>query len=89
VNELKSFQVQVDLVDPHADSKEMEHEEGVALASEPQKDYDAVIVAVNHEAYVKLDESYFQGILKDANGVFVDVKGIYKNKMNQLDYWSL
>jgi UDP-N-acetyl-D-galactosamine dehydrogenase len=89
VNELKSFQVQVDLVDPHADSKEMEHEYGVALASEPQKDYDAVIVAVNHEAYVKLDESYFQGILKDANGVFVDVKGIYKNKMNQLDYWSL
>ena len=50
---------------------------------------DAVIVAVSHAAYVKLDESYFQGILKDANGVFVDVKGIYKNKMNELEYWSL
>jgi UDP-N-acetyl-D-galactosamine dehydrogenase len=89
VNELKSFQVQVDLVDPHANSKEMEHEYGVALASEIQKDYDAVIVAVNHEAYIKLEESYFQGILKDVNGVFVDVKGIYKNKMSELDYWSL
>jgi UDP-N-acetyl-D-galactosamine dehydrogenase len=89
VNELKSFQVKVDLVDPHADSKEMEHEYGVALASEPDKDYDAVIVAVNHAAYIKLDEAYFQGILKDANGVFVDVKGIYRNKMKELEYWSL
>jgi UDP-N-acetyl-D-galactosamine dehydrogenase len=86
---LKSFQAKVDLVDPHADSKEMEHDYGVALASEPDKDYDAVIVAVNHAAYVKLDEAYFQGILKDANGVFVDVKGIYRNKMKELEYWSL
>ena len=89
VSELKSFQVKVDLVDPHADSAEMEHEYGIALAAETQNDYDAVIVAVNHEAYLDLDEKYFQGILKDSNGVFVDVKGIYKNKMKELDYWSL
>jgi len=89
VSELKSFQVKVDLVDPHADSSEMEHEYGVALAAEPKKDYDAVIVAVNHEAYLNLDENYFQNILKDSNGVFVDVKGIYKNKMKELEYWSL
>ena len=67
----------------------MEHEYGVALAAEPKKDYDAVIVAVNHEAYLNLDENYFQNILKDSNGVFVDVKGIYKNKMKELEYWSL
>ena len=89
VSELKSFQVKVDLIDPHADSSEMEHEYGIALAAEIQNDYDAVIVAVNHEAYLALDEKYFQGILKDSNGVFVDVKGIYKNKMKELDYWSL
>ena len=89
VSELKSFQVKVDLIDPHADSSEMEHEYGITLAAETQNDYDAVIVAVNHEAYLALDEKYFQGILKDSNGVFVDVKGIYKNKMKELDYWSL
>jgi UDP-N-acetyl-D-galactosamine dehydrogenase len=44
---------------------------------------------VNHQEYLTLDEKYFQSILKDENGVFVDVKGIYKNKMNELDYWSL
>ncbi len=89
VSELKSFQVKVDLIDPHADSSEMEHEYSISLAADPNNDYDAVIVAVNHEAYLNLDEKYFQSILKDSNGVFVDVKGIYKNKMKELDYWSL
>ena len=89
INELKSFQVKVDVIDPHADSSEMEGEYGVALVSETRNDYDAVIVAVNHEDYVKLDEQYFQSILKENNGVFVDVKGIYKDKMKELDYWSL
>jgi UDP-N-acetyl-D-galactosamine dehydrogenase len=89
VNELKSYQVMVDLIDPHANSSEMEKEYGVALVSETRNDYDAVIVAVNHEDYIKLDEKYFQGILKDNNGVFVDVKGIYKDKMKELEYWSL
>ena len=89
VNELKSFQVKVDLVDPHASSKEMEHEYGTPLASNMANDYDAVIVAVNHAAYLKLDEMYFQSLLKDKNGVFVDVKGIFKGQMNELEYWSL
>ena len=89
VNELKSFQVQVDLVDPHASSVEMEHEYGIPLASEISKDYDAVIVAVNHAVYIKHDEAYFQSLLKDKNGVFVDVKGIFKGQMHDLEYWSL
>lgn len=88
VNELKSFQVQVDLVDPHASSDEMEHEYGVKLV-EIGKDYDAIIVAVNHRDYKSLDEKYFQSIMKDGKGVFVDIKGIYKGKISGLEYWSL
>lgn len=89
VNELKSFEVHVDLIDPHADTHEMEHEYGVGLNAEVGHDYDAVIVAVNHKDYMGLDESYFKGILKDGKGVFVDVKGIYKGKIKDLEYWSL
>lgn len=88
VNELKSFQVKVDLVDPHASSEEMEHEYGVGLV-EIGKDYDAIIVAVNHKAYKNLDEAYFKSLMKDDQGVFVDIKGIYKGKINDLEYWSL
>lgn len=88
VNELKSFQVKVDLVDPHASSEEMEHEYGVGLV-EIGKNYDAVIVAVNHKDYKNLDEDYFKSLMKDSRGVFVDIKGIYKGKIKDLEYWSL
>jgi UDP-N-acetyl-D-galactosamine dehydrogenase len=88
VNELKSFQVKVDLVDPHASSEEMEHEYGVGLV-EIGKNYDAIIVAVNHKAYKNLDETYFKSLMKDNQGVFVDIKGIYKGKIKDLEYWSL
>jgi len=58
------------------------------LAKEIKSGYDAVIVAVNHEQYANLDEDYFKSILSD-NGVVIDVKGIYKNKIKELIYWSL
>jgi UDP-N-acetyl-D-galactosamine dehydrogenase len=89
VNELKSFQMSVDLVDPHASSEEMMHEYGVGLIDQTGAQYDAIIVAVNHREYADLDESYFKGLLKDGQGVFIDVKGIYKGKINSLVYWSL
>lgn len=88
VNELKSFQVKVDLVDPYASSEEMEHEYGVSLV-EIGKNYDAIIVAVNHRDYKNLDEAYFKSLMKDNQGVFVDIKGIYKGKIKDLEYWSL
>jgi len=89
INELKSFSVHVDAIDPYASSKEMEHEYGVKLADSTRDDYDAVIVAVNHEQYLDLKEEDFKKYLKGGEGVFVDVKGIYKDKIKDLEYWSL
>ena len=89
VNELKSFSVEVDLVDPHASSAEMEVEYGVSLSKSTAKDYDAVIVAVNHKEYKALIEEDFKELMKDGKGVFIDVKGIFKEKIKELEYWSL
>ncbi|MFZ9587615.1 MAG: nucleotide sugar dehydrogenase [Crocinitomicaceae bacterium] len=89
INELKSFQINVDVMDPHADSSEMEHEYGVSLTSNIRNDYDAIIMAVNHKEYALFDEQHFKSLLKDGNGVFVDVKGIYRGKIKDLTYWSL
>jgi UDP-N-acetyl-D-galactosamine dehydrogenase len=89
VNELKSFMVHVDLLDPHASSEEMVHEYGIGLIQKPTNDYDAIIVAVNHKEYKALSETDFKGMLKDGEGVFVDVKGIFKGKIKELEYWSL
>jgi len=89
INELKSYQMQVDVIDPHASSDEMDHEYGIRLTEKIRADYDAVIVAVNHKEYLNLDESYFKSIMKNGEGVFIDVKGIYSRKITDLEYWSL
>jgi UDP-N-acetyl-D-glucosamine/UDP-N-acetyl-D-galactosamine dehydrogenase len=88
IKELKSFGVAVEVVDPHAENAELEHEYGFGLVEKPTKKYDAIIVAVNHQEYINLDESYFKSISAE-NGIVVDVKGIYRNRFKDLTYWSL
>jgi UDP-N-acetyl-D-galactosamine dehydrogenase len=91
IQELKNFSVNVDIVDPHADSDELHHEYGFRLtpADKIRADYDAVIVAVSHKPYLDKDEAYFQAITAD-NAVLVDIKGLYRNKpMEEIHYWSL
>ncbi|HQQ94784.1 MAG TPA: nucleotide sugar dehydrogenase [Bacteroidia bacterium] len=87
VKELRSYGVKVEIVDPHADSEELKHEYGFGL-NKLAKGYDGVIVAVNHKEYKGLDETFFSSILAK-KGVLVDVKGLYKNKIRKLTYWSL
>ena len=89
INELVSFQVKVDLIDPHASSDEMVHEYGIGLIEKTTNDHDAIIVAVNHKEYKSYTEQDFKNLLKDNKGLFVDVKGIFKGKINDLEYWSL
>jgi UDP-N-acetyl-D-galactosamine dehydrogenase len=87
-NELRSFSVDVDVADPHASSEELMEEYGYGLVDEIKESYHAVILAVNHDEYMKLDESYFKSIAID-DALFVDVKGVFKEKIKELDYWSL
>lgn len=88
VKEIESYSCHVEIVDPHASSADYQEEYGYAITTEITGKYDAVIVAVNHKEYCSLDEAYFKSIMTD-KGVFVDLKGVYKNKFTDLDYWSL
>lgn len=89
LKELESFACKVDVIDPHADKHEVFEEYGFNLADAPTNDYDAVIVAVNHKEYVGLNESDFRKMLKGDKGLVVDLKGIFKGKLKEIDYWSL
>ncbi|MDC1196452.1 hypothetical protein N8010_03725, partial [Crocinitomicaceae bacterium] len=62
---------------------------GVPLTKHPTNNYDAVIVAVNHAEYKSLEEEDFRAMLNDDKGVFVDVKGIFKDRIKNIEYWSL
>jgi UDP-N-acetyl-D-galactosamine dehydrogenase len=88
VKELQSFSLNVDVHDPHASSEELKHEYGFGLAERIGTGYDAVILAVSHEQYGNLDEAYFTSITKP-HAVIYDLKGLYRNKINNRIYWSL
>lgn len=88
VHELLDYHVKVDVIDPYADSEELQHEYGFTLQETLSSDYDAVILAVNHNEYLGKDESYFKKMLKQ-NGLLADIKGVYRNRIKELQYWSL
>jgi UDP-N-acetyl-D-glucosamine/UDP-N-acetyl-D-galactosamine dehydrogenase len=87
VKELQSFFLNVDVIDPHADSEELKHEYGFGLTEKTSDDYDAVIVTVCHEPYANLDEKYFSSITKPG-ALIADLKGVYRGKINNRTYWS-
>lgn len=86
--ELLSYGVKVDVVDPYADPEEVKEEYQFDLVKDTTNDYDVIIVAVGHNKYLDLDENYFKSITTK-NALFVDIKGVYRNKINMLNYWSL
>ena len=88
VNELKSFGTSVDIIDPHASSEEVKEEYNLELVDTINGPYHAIIVAVSHEEYANLSEDYFTSIAVPG-AILADLKGIYKDKIKSLVYWSL
>jgi UDP-N-acetyl-D-glucosamine/UDP-N-acetyl-D-galactosamine dehydrogenase len=88
VKELKTFSLNVDVVDPHASSEELQHEYGFGLTENTVSNYDAIIVAVQHAEYAKYDDTYFASISKSEALVF-DLKGTYRNAIKSRAYKSL
>lgn len=88
VEELTKYSVQTEITDPLADAEEFHHEYGIKLRHDYDSDYDAVIIAVNHDQFSDLDDSFFKKILKP-DGIVVDVKGDLRDKIKGFNYWSL
>ena len=88
VAELNDFGAFVDVVDPLASSVEVQRAYGIQLLEHPTGRYDAIVLAVAHEAYRQLEEADF---LAWANPkvVFADLKGIFRGRIQQMCYWSL
>jgi UDP-N-acetyl-D-galactosamine dehydrogenase len=87
LKELDDYKVKYDIVDPHADLKEVKEEYDIDM-NELSSGYDAIIVAVNHDEFVNYDEDFFKSISR-GNGILVDIKGIYRNNIQSMKYFSL
>jgi UDP-N-acetyl-D-galactosamine dehydrogenase len=88
VKEFLSYGLKVDVTDPRASSDELKEEYGFGLVEQPKGPYDAVVIAVNHNEYLHYDKNHFTSITTP-QAVIVDLKGIYRNKLDGMTYWSL
>ncbi len=88
VKELQSYSLIVHVTDPHADSKQLQEEYGFGLTEDLADNYEAVIVAVPHNAFIDMDNAAFNKITKEG-GMVADLKGIFRNKVSDRKYWSL
>ncbi len=90
VREIMKFSVNVHLTDPHASANEVAHEYGLSMIESPVGVYDAICVAVGHEAYKSLDMPYFRSLM-NGHPILLDLKGLYPKPENNanLSYWRL
>ncbi len=80
IKELETYHVNVDVFDPWASSEEVKHEYGFDLLcskTEISSNYDAIILAVSHNEFIKLDLQK----LKSPIGVIFDVKSLLPKDM--------
>lgn len=74
IAELREFDVEVDVTDPEVDAAEVRHEFGIDLVGTPKPGaYDAVIIAVAHDAFRNLGHEAIRALLHDG-GLIYDLK---------------
>lgn len=69
--ELTQFGVSVEVYDPHASPEVVLKEFGISLCGQPGTGYDAIVLAVSHQEFLRLD---FTKIRNGKNGVIFDTK---------------
>lgn len=78
VNELKDFNMSVDVYDDWANPEEVKHEYGIDLITELEEGkYDGVVLAVDHSELKEMGEQKLRSFGKD-NHVLYDVKHVLK-----------
>jgi UDP-N-acetyl-D-galactosamine dehydrogenase len=80
ISHLQKQAINVDVYDPNADAKEVEHEYGLQINNHMNDLialYDAIILAVAHKEFLEVD---WRSKLKE-NGVLYDVKGVLQSEI--------
>ncbi|MDH3327512.1 MAG: nucleotide sugar dehydrogenase, partial [Gammaproteobacteria bacterium] len=76
IESLGSYNANVDVFDPWVDNAEAEHEYNITLVDEPAAgEYDAIILAVAHEQFVKMGVDKIRALGKP-NAILYDVKSL-------------
>lgn len=88
IKELQQFEIQVDVTDACATETSVKDIYNIELRDTIANDYDAVVVAVAHQAYRNLTMDYFKSIMQE-NPILMDLKAIYEKPKSGITYWRL
>ena len=77
VKELENYHAEVSVCDPWADPNVVEHEYGIKISQKVSGKYDALILAVAHDQFKKLN---IKNLLNKKSVVY-DVKGIVEKDL--------
>lgn len=88
--ELMQYSCNVHLTDPFASPNEVAKEYNLVLLDEESNDYDAIVVAVNHQDYTQLTMQDFKAKMKN-QPIVMDLKAIYAPPTadSGITYWRL
>ena len=88
---LQKAKVKLKVYDPIVNSKDFnKYYPNLKIKKIDQK-LDALIVAVSHKEFLRLNYTKIKNILKNENSIVMDIKSIFNDKRikNKFDYWSL
>lgn len=90
VEELRDFKISVDIIDPLADPADVRREYGLEVLDQPRDHYDAIVVAVGHNAFRSLLPAYFKD-LSNQEPILFDLKALYDRRLfePEFEYWRL
>ena len=93
VKELKEYGIDPVIADPEADSAEAKRLYGIEFVDmDSIHGMDAVILAVSHEAFTKLDMKRIDGFFCEGKHVLLDIKGLLDRREYEAagyEYWRL
>jgi UDP-N-acetyl-D-galactosamine dehydrogenase len=81
IHELEDYSLQVEVIDPHASTKEVDEAYGLELKQKPTGKYDAIVVAVGHKEYKSLSNDDISQALAES-GIVFDIKAAIGNSSN-------
>ena len=88
---LQKAKIKLQVYDPIVSKKDFNKYYPNLIIKKIGKKLDALIIAVSHKEFLRLDYSKIKNMLKNGNSIVMDIKSIFNDKRikSKFNYWSL
>ena len=78
IEELRQFNIKIDIFDPHADKFEVNEEYRIQLLDKINSKYDAIVLAVAHDEFLNYN---FNNLKNSKDSIIFDIKGLLERNI--------